>query len=47
MPQPQPGVLGAWCLARPPGATLILTYAGPGGPNEIVGSLALERKEKD
>ncbi|HMG12256.1 MAG TPA: hypothetical protein VK571_03700 [Gemmatimonadaceae bacterium] len=47
IPQPQPGVLGAWCLARAPGATVILTYSGPGGPNEIVGSLALERQEKD
>jgi hypothetical protein len=46
MPQPQPGVLGAWCRARAPGATLILTYSGPGGPNEIVGSLALERQEQ-
>jgi hypothetical protein len=46
MPQPQPGVLGAWCRARAPGATLILTYSGPGGPNEIVGSLGLERQEQ-
>ena len=46
MPQPQPGVLGAWCRARAPGATLILTYSGLGGPNEIVGSLALERQEQ-
>jgi hypothetical protein len=46
MPQPQPGVLGGWCRARAPGATLILTYSGPGGPNEIVGSLALERQEQ-
>jgi hypothetical protein len=46
IPQPQPGVLGAWCLARAPGATLILTYSGPGGPNEIAGSLALERQEQ-
>lgn len=46
IPQPQPGVLGAWCLARAPGATVILTYSGPGGPNEIVGSLALERQEQ-
>jgi len=42
----QPGVLAAHCLARAPGATLILTYSGPGGPNEIVGSLALERQEQ-
>ncbi|HMG71595.1 MAG TPA: hypothetical protein VK544_10810 [Gemmatimonadaceae bacterium] len=46
MPQPQPGVLGAWCRARAPGAALILTYSGPAGPNEIVGSLALERQEQ-
>jgi hypothetical protein len=46
LPQPQPGMLGAWCLARAPGATVILTYSGPGGPNEIVGSLALERQEQ-
>ena len=46
MAEPQPGVLGAYCLARAPGATLILTYSGPGGPNEIVGSLALERQEQ-
>ena len=46
MPQPQPGVLGGWCRARAPGATLILTYSGPGGPNEIAGSLALERQEQ-
>jgi hypothetical protein len=46
MPEVQPGVLGAYCLARAPGATLILTYWGPGGPNEIVGSLALERQEQ-
>jgi hypothetical protein len=46
MAEPQPGALGAHCLARAPGATLILTYSGPGGPNEIVGSLALERQEQ-
>ena len=46
MPELQSGVLGAYCLARAPGATLILTYSGPGGPNEIVGSLALERQEQ-
>ena len=46
MPELQPGVLGAHCLARAPGATLILTYSGPGGPNEIVGSLALERQDQ-
>jgi hypothetical protein len=46
MSESQPGALGAYCLARAPGATLILTYSGPGGPNEIVGSLALERQEQ-
>jgi hypothetical protein len=46
MGESQPGALGAYCLARAPGATLILTYSGPGGPNEIVGSLALERQEQ-
>jgi hypothetical protein len=46
MPEHQPDVLGAYCNARAPGATLILTYSGPGGPNEIVGSLALERQEQ-
>lgn len=46
MPESQPGALGAYCLARAPGATLILTYSGPGGPNEIVGSLALERQDQ-
>lgn len=42
----QPGVLGAHCLARAPGATLILTYSGPGVSHEIVGSLALERQDQ-
>jgi len=46
IPQLQPGVLGAYCLARAPGATLILTYSGPGFSHEIVGSLALERQEQ-
>ena len=46
MPEVRPDVLGAYCVARTPGATLILTYSGPGGPNEIVGSLALEREEQ-
>jgi hypothetical protein len=46
MSESQPGALGAYCLARAPGATLILRYSGPGGPNEIVGSLALERQEQ-
>jgi hypothetical protein len=46
MSESRPGVLGAYCLARAPGATLILRYSGPGGPNEIVGSLALERQEQ-
>jgi hypothetical protein len=38
-------VLDTHCLARGPGATLTLTHSGPGGPNEIVGSLALERQD--
>ena len=42
----RPDLLRAYCLARAPGATLILRYSGPGGPNEIVGSLALERQEQ-
>jgi hypothetical protein len=42
----RPDLLRANCVARAPGATLILTYWGPGGPNEIVGSLALERQEQ-
>ena len=46
MGESQPDALGAYCLARAPGATLILTYSGPGGPNEIVGSLALERQDQ-
>jgi hypothetical protein len=46
MPGVRPDVLGAYCVARTPGATLILTYSGAGGPNEIVGSLALEREEQ-
>jgi hypothetical protein len=46
MGESQPGALGAYCLSRAPGATLILTYSGPGGPNEIVGSLALERQDQ-
>ena len=41
-----PDLLRAYCVARAPGATLILTYSGPGGPNEIVGSLALERQDQ-
>jgi hypothetical protein len=45
-PDPRPSVLWAYCRARTPGATLILRYSGPGGPNEIVGSLALERQEQ-
>jgi hypothetical protein len=44
MPTLEPGVLDAYCLARGPGATVIIR-AGPGGPNEIVGSLGLERQE--
>jgi len=46
MDESEPGALGAHCLSREPGAVLILTYSGPGGPNEIVGSLALERQEQ-
>jgi hypothetical protein len=46
MPGVRPDVLGAYCVARTPGATLILTYSGPRGPNEIVGSLALERQDQ-
>jgi hypothetical protein len=42
----RPDLLRASCRARAPGATLILTYSGPGGPNEIVGSLALERQDQ-
>jgi hypothetical protein len=42
----RPDLLRANCVARAAGATLILTYSGPGGPNEIVGSLALERQEQ-
>jgi hypothetical protein len=45
-PELHPGLLSAYCVARAPGATLILAYSGPGGPNEIVGSLALERQEQ-
>ncbi|HEY8831212.1 MAG TPA: hypothetical protein VIM21_01760, partial [Gemmatimonadaceae bacterium] len=44
MPALEPGVLDAYCLARAPGATVIIR-AGPGGLNEIVGSLGLERQE--
>lgn len=46
MPELGPGVLDSHCLARGPGATLTLTHSGLGGPNEIVGSLALERQEQ-
>jgi hypothetical protein len=46
MPELQPSVLWVYCRARAPGATLILRHSGPGGPNEIVGSLALERQEQ-
>lgn len=41
-----PGVLDTYCLARAPGATVHIVRAGPGGPNEIVGSLGLERQEE-
>jgi hypothetical protein len=43
-PELHPGLLSAYCVARGSGATLILTYSGPGEANEIVGSLALERQ---
>ena len=45
MPALEPGVLDAYCLARAPGATVIIR-AGPGGLNEIVGSLGLERQQE-
>ena len=45
MPAPEPGVLDTYCLARAPGATVIIR-AAPGGLNEIVGSLGLERQEQ-
>lgn len=45
VPEPNPGVLDAYCLARAPGATVIIR-AGPGGLNAIVGSLGLERQEE-
>jgi hypothetical protein len=45
MPALEPGDLVAYCLARAPGATVIITRAGLGGLNEIVGSLGLERQE--
>jgi hypothetical protein len=45
MPEPKPGILDMYCLARAPGATVHITPAGPGGLNEIVGSLGLERQE--
>ena len=40
------GVLDTYCLARAPGATVTIARAGPGGLNEIVGSLGLERQEE-
>jgi len=46
MPALNPGDLDTYCLARAPGATVIIARAGPGGPNEIVGSLGLERQEE-
>jgi hypothetical protein len=45
MPELKPGVLDTHCLARAPGATLTLTYSGPGVSHEIVGMLALERQD--
>jgi hypothetical protein len=46
MPELKPGVLDTDCLARGPGATLTIARSGPGGLNEIVGSLALEQREQ-
>lgn len=46
MPELRPGVLDTHCLARGSGATLTLARSGPGAPNEIVGTLALERQEQ-
>ena len=46
MPELRPSVLWVYCRARAPGATLILTYSGPGVSHEIVGTLALEREEE-
>jgi len=46
MPELGPGVLNTHCLARGPGATLTITHAGPGAPDEIVGMVALERQEQ-
>ena len=46
MSEPNPGVLDTYCLARAPGATVHIVRAGPGGLNEIVGSLGLERQEE-
>ncbi|MGH7604536.1 MAG: hypothetical protein ACRENK_11140 [Gemmatimonadaceae bacterium] len=44
MPEPEPEVLDAYCLARAPGATVHITAAG--GRNDIFGSLGLERQEQ-
>ena len=46
MSERNPGVLDTYCLARAPGATVHIVRAGPGGVNEIVGSLGLERQEE-
>lgn len=46
MPELGPGILDTHCLARGAGATLTLTYSGPGVSREIVGTLALERQEQ-
>jgi hypothetical protein len=46
MPAAKPEVLDMYCLARAPGATVTIAGAGPGGLNEIVGSLGLERQEE-
>jgi hypothetical protein len=46
IPELGPGVLDTHCLSRAPGATLTLTYSGPGVSHEIAGMLALERQEQ-
>jgi hypothetical protein len=44
MPALRPGVLSTHCLARAPGATLILAHPGPGAPDEVTEMVALERQ---
>ncbi|MGZ3373770.1 MAG: hypothetical protein ACXU9Z_10840 [Gemmatimonadaceae bacterium] len=46
IPELGPGVFDTHCLAREPGASVSLTYSGPGASHEIVGTLALERQEQ-